>query len=265
MAHYIAKKIVQDFEINGDVRKAPWSDATWSESFVDMATGEKPRLLTKSAILWSDQKLYVAFWAEEPEVQAEISVRDELIFLENDLELFIDGGDCYYEFEINALGTIYEVFFIWRDSFPDSIKFPPELFDPLGPNSYTFAGDYDRTGATFWKGTHPRGVRWAFRDFDMSGLKSAVKVYGSLNDPSVIDEGWGVEISIPWASLSHLADGRALPPKDGDIWRFFLGRFQKEYRDGLEVFPHPASSLTSHGVYDTHQPEKWAQIEFSRY
>jgi hypothetical protein len=27
--------------------------------------------------------------------------------MENDVEVFIDGGDCYYEFEINARGTIY--------------------------------------------------------------------------------------------------------------------------------------------------------------
>ena len=39
MAAYIAQKIEQDFEIDGDVRKVIWNDATWSEQFVDMATG----------------------------------------------------------------------------------------------------------------------------------------------------------------------------------------------------------------------------------
>jgi hypothetical protein len=262
MAHYVAKRVSEDFAIDGDVRKAPWSSALWSGAFVDMASGERPRLETRSAILWSDERLYVAFWAEEPQVEAEITQRDDLIFLENDLELFIDGGDCYYEFEINALGTIYEVFFIWRDSFPNAEKFPVQIFNPLSPDAFTFAGDYDRSGASFWRGTHPRGVRWAFRGFDMPGLDSAVKVYGAINDGSVRDEGWGVEISIPWGSLKPLANGRSLPPISGDIWKFFLGRFQKEFKDGVEVAPHPASSLTSHGVYDTHQPEKWAEIEF---
>jgi hypothetical protein len=34
--------------------------------------------------------------------------------------LFIAGRDAYYEFEINAFGTIYEVFFIWEREFESS-------------------------------------------------------------------------------------------------------------------------------------------------
>jgi len=26
--------------------------------------------------------------------------------------------------------------------------------------------------------------------------------------------------------------------------------------------PHPAWALNSHGVYDTHQPEKWSRVRF---
>ena len=124
MADYSAQKIDFDFEVDGDITKSIWAESTWSPSFVDMASGEQAEFLTKTAIRWSDAKLYVAFWAEEPDVRAEITQRDSLIFLENDLELFIDGGDCYYELEFNALNTIYEVFFIWRDSFPNPAKFP---------------------------------------------------------------------------------------------------------------------------------------------
>ena len=39
------------------------------------------------------------------------------IYEENDLEVFIAGEDAYYEFEINALNTVYEVFWIWKDVF----------------------------------------------------------------------------------------------------------------------------------------------------
>lgn len=48
--------------------------------------------------------------------------RDALLFFENDLEVFIDGGDSYYELESNAKGTIYEVFYIWRDAYTRSGK-----------------------------------------------------------------------------------------------------------------------------------------------
>ena len=262
MAAYIAQKIEQDFEIDGDVRKAIWSDATWSEQFIDMATGGAADFETHCAILWSQSHLYVAFYAEESNLQAAITERDDLIFLENDLELFIDGGDCYYELEINALNTVYEVFFIWRDSFPQVDRFPSEKFDIGAPGVYTFGGDFDRSGEHFWKGTHPRGTRWAFKEFDMEGLQTAVRLDGALNDPKTLDKGWSAEISIPWASLVHLAGRRSLPPTSGDVWRMFLGRFDKKLVNGVELSPHPASSLNAHGVYDTHQPEKWSDIEF---
>lgn len=259
---YIAQKIASDFELDGNLDKAVWRDATWSPLFVDMATGEPTEFETRCALVWSENHLYVAFAAEEPNIEASLLERDSLIFLENDLELFIDGLDCYYELELNALNTVYEVFFIWRDSFPNLFSFPPEIFDIQRPDVYTFGGDYDRTGSTFWTGTHPRGTRWAFRDFDMPGLKTAVHLNGTLNDPSKVDQGWSAEISIPWESLRYLAQGRSLPPISGDTWRFFLGRFQKKIVQGNEVSPHPASALRSHGVYDTHVPEEWSVITF---
>jgi hypothetical protein len=262
MTEYVAKKIESDFLLDGDVEKSVWREADWSQPFVNMATGEPAEFETRTSLLWSDSRLYVAFWAEEPNIQASLEQRDSLIFLENDLELFIDGVDSYYELEINALNTIYEVFFIWRDSFPNPEKFPPTLFDISAPDVYTFGGDYDRSGEFFWRGTHPRGTRWAFRGFDMPGLQTAVRLNGTLNDPANRDKGWSVEISIPWASLGALAHDRSLPPKFGDTWRIFLGRFQKRMVNGVEESPHPASSLRSHGVYDTHLPEEWSLISF---
>jgi hypothetical protein len=262
MSDYLAKKIGHDFLVDGSVTKVIWAQANWSRPFVDMATGEKAEFSTQSAIVWSDSHLYIAFKAEEPDLQADLTVRDSLIFLENDLELFIDGRDAYYELEVNARNTIYEVFFIWRDAFTKGGRFPSDIFDISQPDVYTFGGDYDRTGASFWVGTHPRGTRWAFKNYDLPGLKTAVSLQGTLNDPSDIDEGWSLEIAIPWESLIYLADGRSLPPANGDIWKFFLGRFQKKMVDGREVSPHPASALRPHGVYDTHLPEEWSEITF---
>src|SRR5699024_11875779 len=79
--------------------------------------GEPALYDTRTAVLWDDDYLYVGFWVEEPYVQAKITERDEPIFSENNVEVFIDGGDTYYEFEINALNTIYEVFFIWKNAY----------------------------------------------------------------------------------------------------------------------------------------------------
>ena len=262
MIDYQAKKIDKAILIDGDLSKEVWKNAHWSKRFVDMVTGEAGMYNTQTALLWNDTHLYIAFLAEEPFVEAQLTERDSIIFLENDLELFIDGGDCYYELEINALNTLYEVFFIWKDAYKKGGKFDIPAFDVHHPKAYTFGGDYDRTGASFWNGTHPRGVRWAFTNFDMEGLQTAVKIDGSVNDNSDIDKGWSLEIAIPWTSLSLLANGRNLPPKNMDVWNMFLGRFQKLMLHGKEIQPHPASALNCHDVYDTHLPEKWSKIEF---
>jgi hypothetical protein len=259
---YTARKVQSAITINGNLNKEEWKNAGWSKRFVDMVTGDPGMYNTQTAILWNDTHLYIAFRAEEPFVEARQTERDSIVFLENDLELFIDGGDCYYELEVNAANTVYEVFFIWKDACTKGSKFDIPQFDVHHEQAYTFGGDYDRSGASFWKGTHPRGIRWAFTDFDMPGLQTAVQVDGTINDNRDIDRGWSLEIAIPWTSLDLLANGRALPPNPGDVWTLFLGRFQKLMASGQEVNPHPAMALNSHGKYDTHLPDKWSRIEF---
>ena len=259
---YIAQRSPTSIIIDGNVKKEVWVNANWSRRFVDMVTADTAMYNTQTAILWNDIYLYIAFIAEEPFLEAFQTKRDSLVFLENDLELFIDGGDCYYELEVNAANTVYEVLFIWKDAYIKGGKFDIPMFDVYQLQVYTFGGNYDRSGSTFWKGTHPRGVRWAFTNYDMAGLKTAVNLDGTLNDNSDIDKGWSLEIAIPWSSLKLLSNGRTIPPTNGDIWNMFLGRFQKLMLSGIEVQPHPAMALNSHGIYDTHLPEKWSRILF---
>ncbi len=259
---YIAKKITSSITIDGNIYKDVWQKANWSKRFVDMVNGQAGMYNTQTALLWNDTCLYIAFKAEEPFVEATLTKRDSIIFTENDLELFIDGGDCYYELEVNAANTVYEVFFIWKDAYTKNSQFDTPQFDVHQQQAYTFGGDYDRTGASFWKGTHPRGIRWAFTNFDLQGLQTAVAVEGTLNNNTDIDKGWNLEIAIPWSSLQLLANGKTIPPTDGDVWNMFLGRFQKLMAGGKEITPHPAMALNSHGIYDTHLPDKWSRISF---
>src|SRR4051812_31732588 len=161
-AHYTAHQIFEQLEVDGDLSKPAWQKAVRSPRFVDMVTGQPAFYHTEAALVWNKEFLYVAFWIEEPFVRASQTERDSIVFLDNDVELFIDGGDCYYELEINALNTVYEVFFIWRDAWFRNGKFDVPEFDVFSKKAMTFGGDYDRTGESFWWGRHPRGLRWAF-------------------------------------------------------------------------------------------------------
>jgi hypothetical protein len=256
IAHCSCRRTSGPLAIDGNLDKPAWRAAVRSPRFVDMVTGEPGFLGTQAAAIWDDENLYVAFWIDEPSVRATLAERDSLLFLENDVEVFIDGGDCYYESEINALGTIYEVFYIWRDAYASRrAELAGPEFDLVAGRALSFGGDYDREGETFWQGRHPRGLRWAFRGWDLPGLRVAVRVNGTINEPASVDRGWTVELAFPWKGLAPLANGRALPPRPGDTWRVFFGRFEKLSPGGVEIRPHPAWAWNRHGVYDTHLPE----------
>jgi hypothetical protein len=259
LEHYTCHRAPAPLVIDGDLNKPAWRAAPKSPRFVDMINGQPGFYDTRAAALWDDQNFYVAFWVQEPFVEARLTERDATIFQENDVEVFIDGGDTYYEFEINALNTVYEVFFIWQDAYQLKSHLPE--FDVFTRQAYTFGGNHDRDAATFWRGTHPRGLRWAFTDWDFPGLRTAVRVQGTLNDNSDIDQGWTVEIAFPWAGMGHLAGGRSLPPKDEDEWRIFFGRFQK-LRVGSGI-ASPAWSWGRVGDGDNHIPERFTRVRFA--
>jgi hypothetical protein len=112
-------------------------------------------------------------------------------------------------------------------------------------------------------GRHPRGRRFAFLDFDLTGLRTAVRVDGRINDPSTVDRGWTAEMALPWASLGPLFDGRTLPPREGDTLRCDFSRFEALRVHGKPVPENPGWSLNPHGVYDSHIPESFSVVHFT--
>jgi hypothetical protein len=262
-AEYTCHRSATPILLDGRLADPVWARAPRSPRFVDMVSGEPGFFDTRAAAVWDDEGLHVGFWSEEPFPEARVTKRDGIVFAESDVELFIDGGDCYYELELNAANTIYEVFFIWQDAYRKGGRFDVPEFDLLGRRALSFAGNEDRQTATFWGGTHPRGPRWAFLDWDLPGLQTAVHVDGTLNDRSVVSRGWTAHLVLPWHGLGWLANGQAIPPRHGDTWRMFFGRFEKLMAGGREIEPHPAWCWTAHGALDTHLPEKWTTVEFS--
>ena len=256
IVHYICKRTHTSININGNLEKEVWKKAQKSSPFVDMVTGEPAFLQTQMAALWDENNLYVAYWIEEPNIQAKLTKRDSLIFTENDVELFIAGKDCYYEFEINALGTCYEVFFVWQDAYKKGSRFEIPEFDLITNNVDVLGGFQDESRY----GAHPRGKRWAFVDWDFPELKAKVKIQGTLNDASDRDEGWTVEIALPWKGMKSLFGKEIIPLENLDTLRMDFSRFQKLSYNAVKVTRHPGWSLNAHGVYDSHIPRCFSYI-----
>jgi Carbohydrate family 9 binding domain-like len=256
ISHYTAYRVWEPVRVDGRLDEKSWQSAPRSPRFVDIISGEPALYDTRAAVLWDDRNLYVAFWVEEPNVQATLTERDSPIYENNDVEVFIAGQDNYYEFEVNALNTIYEAFFIWEEAYEKG--------------GYAEVPEFSRSNAKVrpFNGvgfnTHPRGKRLGSWAWDFPGLKTAVHIDGTLNNSQDKDKGWTVELSFPWQGMKWLAkgDGRALPPRHNDVWRIDFSRFN-QYKA-----PPPAKDSggwvwSRHGIWDSHIPECFPYIHFS--
>jgi hypothetical protein len=260
LAHITGYRARAPFPIDGDLAKSAWRGVPRSGRFVDMVSGAPALYETRVACQWDAERLYVAYWVEEPQLSASLRERDSFVWNDNDVELFVAGDDCYYELEINALGTVYEAFFVWQDALVRGSRFERLGFDPLGRNVDMLGGFQD---ASRW-GRHPRGRRYAFLDFDLAGLETAVRLDGTLNDPATLDRGWTVELALPWQGLAPLFDGRRLPPREGETLRCDFSRFEALRIHGRPLPENPGMSLNPHGVYDSHIPESFSVVHFTQ-
>jgi hypothetical protein len=256
IARYTAHRATGPIAVDGRLDEADWKAAPRSPRFSDLVRGVPGIHDTRAAVLWDDQHLYVGYWVEEPFVEGTLTERDSLIYKNNDVELFVAGRDAYYELEINSLGTIYEVFFVWEEAYERS--------------GYSALPEFDRgrDGARPFRGVgfknHPRGPRIGFWRWDLPGLRTAVHVGGTLNDNRDRDRGWTVEIAIPWSGLAALArpDGRSLPPRDGDVWRMDFSRFN-QYKEAPPAQDPGGWAWSPHGAWDSHIPEVFPHVTFS--
>lgn len=114
--HYVCQRSAEPIVLDGKLDEAAWGKAPWTESHVDIE-GQmrpvKPKYDTRSKMLWDDQYFYVGVRMEEPHVWGTITERNAVIFNDNDFEVFIDpdgNGIDYYEFEMNALNTVWNLF-----------------------------------------------------------------------------------------------------------------------------------------------------------
>ena len=253
IASYTAYHVTEPILLDGKLDEAVWKAAPTSPRYVDIISGQPPLHDTRAIVLWDNANLYVGIRVEEPHVHAKYTNRNDPIYYDNDVEVFIAGRDSYYEFELNAFNTSYEVFFIWDEAYEKS--------------GFATAPEFARSTLKAFTGVgfknHPRGGRLGNFDWSFPGKKTAVHIDGTINDDSDTDRGWTVELAFPWVGMKWLAtDGRALPPKDADVWRMDFSRFNT-YKA-----PPPAKDSggwvwTPHGVWDSHIPECFAFIRFA--
>lgn len=224
--------------IDGNVDDEIWEKVPWSNLFQDIegAAKPKPYYETRMKMLWDESHLYIAADIKDPHIWGVLTQRDEIVYYDNDFEIFIDPLNTthnYFEVEINALNTIFDLF----------------LDKP-----------YRNGGAALFS-------------WDTQGMRHAVKINGTVNNPDDIDAGWTVEISIPFRAVT-LGDHVGVP-NDETMWRINFSRVQWEVDivDGKylkrkdangKILPENNWVWSPQGVINMHCPERWGYLKFSR-
>jgi len=230
---YLCHRAAVPILVDGRLDDSAWRRAPWTDLFLDIegAIKPRPRYKTRAKMAWDDHFFYVAAHMEEPHVWATLTEHDSVIFRDNDFEVFIDpDGDTlnYFEFEINALNTGWDLFL---------------------PKPYRHGGKADN-------------------GWSIPGLKTAIRVDGTLNDARDTDRGWSVEIAFPWSAFT-CRDASHSRPNPGDSWRVNFSRVEWRARvvDGrYEKLPGLKEDnwvWTPQHAINMHIPEHWGYVKFA--
>ena len=224
-----------------------------------MVSGEPALYDTRVACQWDEERLYVAYWIEEPQVKATLTERDSFIWNDNDVELFVAGDDCYYELEINAFGTVYEAFFVWQDALRRGSRFDRAGLDPIAGTSTCWAASRTRAATASTRAAAaslPRLRPRRARDRRARGRDDQ-----RPRRPSTAAgrSRWRCR-GRAWPSCSTVA--RCLR-SEGETLRCDFSRFEALRVHGKPLPENPGWSLNPHGVYDSHIPESFSVVHFT--
>ncbi len=232
---YIAYHTAEQITIDGLSSENSWKKSKSTDLFVDIEGSKIPKYKTSVKMLWDDEYLYFFAEMEEPHVWGNLKQRDTIIFYNNDFEIFIDPDNDthnYYEFEINALNTLWDLF----------ITKPYREGTPI------------------------------LNDWDANGFQSAVQLNGTLNNPNDIDKGWSIEIAIPFKAFKTSYYHKNVPKNkfwrvnfSRVNWDFDLqnNRYYRKKDEKGKFKPEYNWVWSPIGVINMHRPEDWGYVYFS--
>lgn len=178
--------------IDGALDDAAWKGAAETGAFVNVTKGGADNdsdVQGSAKLLWDDQALYLGVVVKDEDVEGgfDKAAKDPHLWTKDCVEIMIDpegdgDNEDYYEIQINPQNLVF-------DSRFDTYNKP--RVEPDGP-----FGHQD----------------WSAK------LESAVSIQGTLDNDEDDDQGYTVEVRIPWSSF----DKAKSAPKAGDAWRMNL-------------------------------------------
>ncbi|MBX3471093.1 MAG: VanZ family protein [Planctomycetes bacterium] len=217
----VARRATTPIVVDGRLDEPAWATAErlgpfrLNRSGAPSPSGQE----TYARVLWDDQRIYFAFEVQDRDVWARDTHRDD-VWLPNDevVEVFLDdGGDevTYYEVEVSPANVVYDLFCFVASA---PVDFNPDM-PVMGLPQWDARPNPSLGGLGLETAVHVRGTL----DLVASGQLPVV--------PADEDEGYTVEIALPWSALwvtsRPTEPHRPVPPRVGDRWRLGLYRIER--------------------------------------
>jgi hypothetical protein len=236
--------------LDGDLTKAVWKDAPFSDSFDDIRgqddapSNERPntQCRTRFKAVWDETHLYIGALLESDfETQAHFTERNAPIFQkDSDFEVFTDVfGSChdYKELEVNAINTPWNLM----------------LNKPYDDGGVEHSGRIAKPGDALY--------------YDVKRQKTATRLlHGKLNDPNH-PATWSIEVALSYQDLlAHVEGKERFLPKIGTMLRINFSRVEKQGSINWTWQPQivwdPYRRRYS-GYVAMHMPDSWGYFVFA--
>ncbi|MFO0588678.1 MAG: carbohydrate-binding family 9-like protein [Polyangiaceae bacterium] len=177
-------------KIDGVLDEDAWNKAAGTGLFVDVGTG-MPNAHTPAQgevkLFWDDKAMYVGFEIYDKQVKGGFpaDAKDPHLWERDTVEIMTDpdgDGDNrdYYELQIGPQNLVFD------SQFDDYNKPNGGAKGPFGHEEWTCGCDH------------------------------AVQIHGTIDNDADTDDGYTVEVRIPWTSFPK---AKTLPPAPGSSWR----------------------------------------------
>jgi hypothetical protein len=212
---YEAKRAPARIVVDGKLDDKAWAAANAVDLIFPWESQTGAKQKTTFRILWDDTNLYVAYDCEDRDIVAQFTDRDDPTYRDDAVEIFLNPRPTQ-----------------------------TGLYFGLEMNARAVLYDYLMYDS-----------RYVMKLFNLQGVQLATHMRGTLNARGDDDQGWTLEVAIPW---TNFADIGAKRPEPGASWTMNVNRW-----DGVE----PARRMSNWSDPqqprpNPHVPARFGQIVF---
>lgn len=213
---YEVRRAAGRVQVDGKLDDAAWKTANTLTFQFPWEQQTGAKQKTTARLLWDDEYFYIGYDCEDSDIAAVFEKRDDPTYRDDAVEIFINPNPAQLDFYYGMEMNARAVLYDYFYVFPKLL----------------------------------------LKRLDFTGVQLATHIRGTLNMRGDKDQGWSLEVAIPWENFQEIA--KKTPPEPGSVWMANLNRW-----DGVE--PDRRLSQWSDSGMDRpnpHQPARFGQLVF---